>query len=238
MRFPIFELERVQSLYENTVEYNLTESGFHPLTLEELLTPKQIQELTKTVLGYGQTNGSIEVRQRIAALYREQTIDNVLVTNGSSEANFVACHTLLEPGDEGAVDLQDVDGEPVEVAEGGMAGAEVVEGQLHTHVTELLEQPDGVVDVAHHHALGDLERQGARRQVAVGHGLGHDIDQVGVGQLSAREIDGDPHRVVEGVPPLPIGRLGDGFAQHRGGFVGDCDLGNDSFRRFDAKQPM
>ena len=45
MKFPIFELERVQSLYENTVEYNLTESGFHPLTLAELLTPSQLEEL-------------------------------------------------------------------------------------------------------------------------------------------------------------------------------------------------
>jgi hypothetical protein len=100
MKFPIFELERVQSLYENTVEYNLTESGFHPYTLEELLTSEQLQELHGTVLGYGQTNGSVEVRQRIAALYPGQSPDNVLVTNGSSEANFVACHTLLEPGDE------------------------------------------------------------------------------------------------------------------------------------------
>ncbi len=52
------------------------------------------------MLGYGQTNGSIEVRERIASLYPGQTPDNVLVTNGSSEANFIACHTLLEPGDE------------------------------------------------------------------------------------------------------------------------------------------
>lgn len=52
------------------------------------------------MLGYGQTNGSIELRQRVAALYSEQGIENVLVTNGSSEANFVVCHTLLEPGDE------------------------------------------------------------------------------------------------------------------------------------------
>jgi hypothetical protein len=36
MRFPVFELERVQSLDENTVEYNLTESGFHPYTLERV----------------------------------------------------------------------------------------------------------------------------------------------------------------------------------------------------------
>jgi len=100
MDFPIFELERVQSIYENTVEYNLTESGFHPLTLGELLTPEQLETIQTTVLGYGQTNGSPAVRERIAALYPEIGADNVLVTNGSSEANFVACHTLLEPGDE------------------------------------------------------------------------------------------------------------------------------------------
>ena len=100
MKFSIFELERVQSLFENTVDFNLTESGFHPYTLKELLTPEQLADLEETVLGYGQTNGSIEVRQRIAALYDGQTMDNVLVTNGSSEANYIACHTLLEPGDE------------------------------------------------------------------------------------------------------------------------------------------
>jgi hypothetical protein len=100
VEFSIFELERVQSLYENTVEFNLTESGFHPLTLKELLEPEQLADLAETVLGYGQTNGSIEVRERISSLYQKQNQDNVLVTNGSSEANYVACHTLLEPGDE------------------------------------------------------------------------------------------------------------------------------------------
>ena len=100
MKIPIFDLERVQSIYENTVEFNLTESGFHPLTLSELLTPEQIEELIGIVLGYGQTNGSISLRERIAALYVGQNVDNVLVTNGSAEANFVACHSLLEAGDE------------------------------------------------------------------------------------------------------------------------------------------
>lgn len=100
MKFPIFELERVQSIFENTVDFNLTESGFHPFTLKELLTSEQLETIQNTVLGYGQTNGSPAVRDRIAALYTDQAADNVLVTNGSSEANFVACHTLLEPGDE------------------------------------------------------------------------------------------------------------------------------------------
>jgi aspartate/methionine/tyrosine aminotransferase len=100
MRIPIFELERVQSLYENTVEYNLTESGFHPLRLEELLSGAQLAELAAVPIGYGQTNGALLLRERVAALYPRQTAANVLVTSGSSEANFIACHTLVEPGDE------------------------------------------------------------------------------------------------------------------------------------------
>ncbi len=100
MNIPIFELERVQSLFENTVDYNLTESGFHPYTLQELLTNDEIKDLTNLVLGYGQTNGSIPLRKRISALYSGADEENILVTNGSSEANFIACHTLLEKGDE------------------------------------------------------------------------------------------------------------------------------------------
>jgi aspartate/methionine/tyrosine aminotransferase len=100
MNIRIFELERVQSLFENTVDFNLTESGFHPYRLNELLTPDQIGELSNTVLGYGQTNGSIPLRKRIASYYTGCNENNILVTNGSAEANFVACHTLLDKGDE------------------------------------------------------------------------------------------------------------------------------------------
>lgn len=100
MNIPIFELERVQSLFENTVDYNLTESGFHPYTLKELLSPEELEGLSNIVLGYGQTNGAIPLRERISAMYNGVTTENVLVTNGSSEANFIACHTLLSKGDE------------------------------------------------------------------------------------------------------------------------------------------
>lgn len=100
MNIRIFELERVQSLFENTVDYNLTESGFHPYTLSELLNPGQIEKLTNEIIGYGQTNGSVQLRRNISAMYHKADEENVLVTNGSSEANFIACHTLLEKGDE------------------------------------------------------------------------------------------------------------------------------------------
>ncbi|TLY47109.1 MAG: aspartate aminotransferase, partial [Gemmatimonadetes bacterium] len=37
MRFVSFELERWQSTWENRVRYNLSESGVHPLSIQELL---------------------------------------------------------------------------------------------------------------------------------------------------------------------------------------------------------
>ncbi len=100
MKIETFELERVQSLWENLVEINLTESGIHPYTLEELLEPEEIAELSRLRLGYGQTNGTIEFRQAISRLYDGAEVDNILVTNGSAEANFCAAWNLLEAGDE------------------------------------------------------------------------------------------------------------------------------------------
>jgi aspartate/methionine/tyrosine aminotransferase len=59
--------------------------------------------LHNTVLGYGQTNGSIPLRKTIAQLYPHCNEEQILVTNGTCEANFIACHTLLEKGDEVAM---------------------------------------------------------------------------------------------------------------------------------------
>jgi hypothetical protein len=35
--FPLFKMERMRSTVENTVEHNFSESGVHPMRLEELL---------------------------------------------------------------------------------------------------------------------------------------------------------------------------------------------------------
>ena len=69
MQIETFELERNQSLYENTVKYNLTESGIHPYTLRELLSEEQQQQVLDLRLGYGQTNGDPYLRRTLAALY-------------------------------------------------------------------------------------------------------------------------------------------------------------------------
>ncbi len=97
MRLEPFELERDQCRHEHGVDFNLSESGVHPLTLGELLDPA---ELAGFRLAYGQANGSQELRERIAGIYPGATAENVLVTNGTAEANFLAAWNLLEPGDE------------------------------------------------------------------------------------------------------------------------------------------
>ncbi len=100
MKLEPFDLERIQSLWENTVKYNLTESGLHPYTLTELFDPDELNTLLNLRLGYGQTNGSNELRSAVSALYPPADQDNILITNGSSEANLIITLSQLEPGDE------------------------------------------------------------------------------------------------------------------------------------------
>jgi aspartate/methionine/tyrosine aminotransferase len=102
MTFRPFEMERWQSTYENRVTYNLSESGVHPLTVRELLALSGTQDLGDIVLGYGQSNGSDNLRATIAAMYGCSD-ENVVVTNGSAEANFIAVWELVKPGDEIAI---------------------------------------------------------------------------------------------------------------------------------------
>ena len=106
-RFVPFELERWQSTWENRVRFNLSESGVHPLTIQELLglAGASAVPLLDISLGYSQSNGTDLLRERIAALYPGASPDQVLVTTGSAEANFCVCWRLLEPGDKVAVML-------------------------------------------------------------------------------------------------------------------------------------
>jgi aspartate/methionine/tyrosine aminotransferase len=102
MRFETFEMERMQSTWENRVRYNLSESGVQPLNLGELVDPATLRD---TALGYPQTNGSIELRELVSELYPGSDAANVLVTNGTAEANFVSVLNLVEPGDDVVVML-------------------------------------------------------------------------------------------------------------------------------------
>ncbi len=100
--FQPFDMERLMSKYEQTVDYNLSESGVHPLRLKELLEyrPEALEELLAVELTYPHVNGIPRLRETIADLYDGASPDNVLVTVGAIEANYLATRMLLEPGDE------------------------------------------------------------------------------------------------------------------------------------------
>ena len=101
MKIEPFELERWQSVWENKVELNISESGVHPLTTAELVPDvEQLKKILDVQQLYPQTNGSEELRTRIAELYPGAKMENVLVTSGGSEANYVSTWGLIEPGDE------------------------------------------------------------------------------------------------------------------------------------------
>jgi aspartate/methionine/tyrosine aminotransferase len=95
-----FQMERMQSEWENRVPHNLSESGVHPMTVEELLDPSEREEVLRERLLYVQSNGSEALRSAVAALYPGADASNVVVTNGTAEANYISIWKLVEPGDE------------------------------------------------------------------------------------------------------------------------------------------
>jgi aspartate/methionine/tyrosine aminotransferase len=105
--FQPFDLERIMSDWEQEVEFNLSESGAHPMKLKELLAhdPDMLDRMLETELGYGWANGSPQLREAIAQYYPGATAENVLVTIGCIEANYITYQTLLQPGDEVAIQV-------------------------------------------------------------------------------------------------------------------------------------
>src|SRR5207249_8112286 len=99
MRIEPFRMERMQSTYENYVDYNLSESGVRPMRASEILEmaggPGRFLD---SELGYSQSNGTEELRDRIAAFYDGARRDAVVVTNGGSDANYGAFWSLPERG--------------------------------------------------------------------------------------------------------------------------------------------
>jgi hypothetical protein len=106
MAIELFEMERMQSTWENLVDYDMSESGVRPLTLRELVgMGLDLDGFMDQPLGYSQSNGTLELRERLAALYPRATVDHIEVTNGTSEANYLVALSQLQPGDTVAMQL-------------------------------------------------------------------------------------------------------------------------------------
>lgn len=106
MKLEPFALERWMTIWETKVEFDIAESGILPLTVNDilaLLPPAErdatLARLLDTRLGYSEAPGSLDLRSALAATYRDTGPDDILVTTGAIEANYLLFNVLLDPGD-------------------------------------------------------------------------------------------------------------------------------------------
>jgi aspartate/methionine/tyrosine aminotransferase len=102
-----FEMERMQSTYENLVDYDMSESGVRPLTLRELMGHGFRSRIRARHARSATANPTArsELREILAKQYPGATVDHIEVTNGTSEANYMLALNLLQPGDGFALEV-------------------------------------------------------------------------------------------------------------------------------------
>src|SRR5947199_98672 len=86
---------------------------------------------------------------------------------------------------EAPVHLEVVDRKELEVAERRIAGAEVVDGEVHPHRAQIAHELHRLVRIPHHHAFGDFELEDA----GFGPGGLEDFRELGY-ELLLAELDG------------------------------------------------
>jgi hypothetical protein len=125
---------------------------------------------------------------------------------------------VVAPGakvpDEGAVDLEGIDLESVEVTERGVAGAEVVEVDVESEALELAENRNRRVGFLHHDVLRHVENQSSGRELGLGEDLFHPIGEVGLEELLVGHVHVDRERAASAGALLPALNLEAGLAKH------------------------
>lgn len=101
MKISDFKLECYFGKYEFSAPYLLTQSDCESMHAEDLLAmePGAKEEYMKQWLGYTETWGDPILRKEIACLYKDMSMENVLVFHGAQEAIFDCMNVLLESGD-------------------------------------------------------------------------------------------------------------------------------------------
>ncbi|MGB3307998.1 MAG: aminotransferase class I/II-fold pyridoxal phosphate-dependent enzyme [Thermomicrobiales bacterium] len=106
MKIERFDLERWMTTWELDVDCDIAESGILPLSLGDvydLLGEDQAatleRQVRETPLGYSEARGTIALRTTLANTYANATPDDILVTTGAIEANFLLFNALLQEGD-------------------------------------------------------------------------------------------------------------------------------------------
>lgn len=106
MNYETFALERWMTRWELEVTHDICESGIKPLSLADILTllpenaAARLQSTIQSVpLGYSEARGTIELRSALADTYSSTSPEEILVTTGAIEANFLLFNVLVQPGD-------------------------------------------------------------------------------------------------------------------------------------------
>lgn len=102
MRFPPAHLEEWMRRYYFEVDADIGSSGVSDYSMAELraLTGITPEALDAVVFHDSQTLGGTRVREAAARRWTGGEVSRVMITHGSTEANFLIAHALLEPGDE------------------------------------------------------------------------------------------------------------------------------------------
>ena len=104
MRIEPFGVEIWMNAHETRCELNLAETCVESLTVAELLAlagqdGSALTELLPLKLTYGAIEGGDRLRCAIAALYENQSPENVVVAHGAAGANMLAHQALVSAGD-------------------------------------------------------------------------------------------------------------------------------------------
>jgi len=102
----------------------------------------------------------------------------------------------------------------VQIAQRGVAGAEVVEVEPDAECVQPRERLDDRPLALDEHTLGELEAEAARWQSALVERVRHPLDQIGMGELARREINADRDVARAGMLTLPFGEPAAGLPQH------------------------
>src|SRR5690606_38401596 len=101
-------------------------------------------------------------------------------------ADYLRLRVLGDAADEALVQLEDVQRKALEIAEGGEAGAEIVQRQAHAELGQLAQAGKDLRGVLHQLRLGDLKNQIGRGQATVLQYLGDQRREVAALQLANR----------------------------------------------------
>ncbi|KAJ5582665.1 Pyridoxal phosphate-dependent transferase major region subdomain 1 [Penicillium sp. DV-2018c] len=105
-----FAVEQWMDKYEATAKYNVAETCCASISVDDLRAlsddkfSNPLAELQSTKLTYGEIRGSDKLRSTLSNLYSVRAPtqlpkDNILITAGAIQANFLLLYTLVGPGD-------------------------------------------------------------------------------------------------------------------------------------------